>query len=102
MATATRRSSNRTARSAELNAKPTLTPVPDPAETPQPKPQPPAKPLATIDLGARPVTYYFPQITLGTGEVVSCSHSRYGHETEASARRCALQLVSTRGHRVEK
>jgi hypothetical protein len=39
---------------------------PKPSETPKPKP------TATIDLGAKPVTAYFPAATLASGEVVQC------------------------------
>lgn len=83
-----------------------LAPVPDtdpkPSETPKPqaKTKPEPKPAATVDLGARPVTYWFPSAKLSDGTTVSCPHSRYGHESEASARRCIGQLAAQRGHRV--
>jgi hypothetical protein len=101
----TRRS--RTARSAELNERPQLAPVPEPSETPakpapaKPKPEP--KPLATVDLGARQVTYWFPKATVEVdGKTVElvCGHSRYGHESEAGAKRCIAQLVGQAGGRV--
>lgn len=71
----------------------------EPAE-PQPKADPkPAKPEARIDLGDRPVIYYFPQATLSDGTVTQCSHSRYGHESSESAAKCIRALVAQHGHR---
>lgn len=102
------RRSNRTARAAELNEQqqqPKLAAVPNP-ETPKPapaKPKPAPKPLATVDLGARPVTYWFPKATVEVdGKTVElvCGHSRYGHESEAGAKRCIAQLVAQHGGRV--
>jgi hypothetical protein len=80
---------------AKQDAQPGLKAVP--SETPKPKP---AKPAATVDLGAKPVTMYFPTATLASGEVVQCAHQRYGHESEASARKCIGALAVQRGHRV--
>jgi hypothetical protein len=103
------RRSNRTGRAAELNEQqqqPKLAAVPDPSETPKPapsKPKPEPKPLATVDLGARPVTYWFPKATVEVdGKTVElvCPHARYGHESEASAKRCISQLVNQHGGRV--
>jgi hypothetical protein len=58
------------------------------------KPQPAANAEPVADLGARPVTYWFPSIKLGSGEVIHCEHSRYGHESEAAAKRCVRSLLA--------
>jgi hypothetical protein len=68
-----------------------------PSETPKPQP---AKPAAQIDLGSKMVEYFFPTATLSGGEVISCPHSRYGHEGAQAAKRCISALVAQRGHRV--
>lgn len=92
MATTTRRSrASRAADKAEANHQPNLTAVP--SETPKPQPE---KPTASLDLGARKIEYFFPSVTIN-GETFSCSHSRYGHESEASAKRCASALASQHG-----
>ena len=81
--------------------KPELTPVPSEtpkqALTPALKPQP--KPLASVDLGARQVTYYFPTATLSDSTIVKCVHQKYGHESEAAAKRCITALVAQKGHK---
>jgi hypothetical protein len=51
----------------------------------QSQPEPQAGPV--IDIGERQVSYWFPSITTN-GETHACKHTRYGHETEAAARRC--------------
>lgn len=79
----------------EETPKPTLTAVP--SETPKPAPQP--KPTAQVDLGAKPVTYWFPSAKLSDGTTVTCPHARYGHESEASAKRCISALVASKGHK---
>jgi hypothetical protein len=55
--------------------------------TSQPKPSEPV-----VDLGARQVTFWFPSITMPDGTVVRCEHQRYGHESEAAAKRCLRSL----------
>ena len=98
-ATPTRRS--RAARAADQAGQdqPNLKAVPES----QPKPETPksetpkAKPTATIDLGARQVTYWFPAIVLADGTRVECKHSKYGHESEASAKKCARSLAAQHG-----
>jgi hypothetical protein len=86
----TRRS--RATRSAAQAAQPK--PQAKPAETPKPEP---AKPTATIDLGAKQVTFHWPTITLPDKTVVKCSHTSWGHQTEAAARKCARQMAAEHG-----
>jgi hypothetical protein len=74
---------------------PSATPPATPAsEVPKPKP------TATLDTGARPVTYWFPSITLASGEKVACAHTKYGHESEASAAKCGRSLASAQGVKI--
>lgn len=89
--------------------KPDLKAVPDaqpgkplPSETPKAKPKDakPRKPAAAVDLGMRQVPMWFPSATLSGGETVTCPHQRYGHESEAAAKRCISALVAQRGHRL--
>ena len=81
---------------------PKLAVVPNPSETPKQATTPAlkVKPSASVDLGAKPVTYWFPSAKLSDGTTVTCPHARYGHESEASAKRCIAQLVAQNGHRV--
>jgi len=60
--------------------------------TSQPKP---AEPV--VDLGARPVTYWFPSIKLANGDTVRCEHQRYGHESQKAAEKCARSLLALHG-----
>lgn len=70
---------------------------------PQPKADPkPAKPEAKIDLGDRPVVFWFPSATLADGSTVRCPHVTYGHESPAAARRCIAAIVSRNGHQAAK
>lgn len=55
----------------------------------EPKQQPPK---GSVDLGAKQITYYFPSVTWPDGSVRTCEHTKYGHETEKAARRCAASL----------
>lgn len=69
-------------------------------QQPKPAPKPEPKPTAQVDLGARQVTYWFPKATLADGTVVECGHSKYGHESEAAAKRCISALVAGKGQKV--
>jgi outer membrane biosynthesis protein TonB len=72
-------------------------PAPAPAPAPQPKPEP--KPTATIDLGAKPVTYWFPVATLADGTKVACPHTKYGHESEKAATACIKSVIASKGQK---
>jgi hypothetical protein len=73
------------------------TPKPDPKPAAAPKPE---LPEAKVDLGAYALTYHKPFITLPSGEVVKCPHSRWGHEEEKAAKACARKLASEHGVRI--
>jgi hypothetical protein len=85
----------------------TVTPITAPGrsatgenEHPDPKPAAAAKPElpeAKVDLGAYALTYHKPTVTLPSGEVVHCPHSRWGHEAEKAAKACARKLAADNG-----
>lgn len=72
---------------------------PQPEPTPQPEPEPTkpaAKPTATWELGTVQVPYHHPSIQVGD-QTHTCPHTAYGHESEKSARTCALRLAAEAG-----
>lgn len=69
---------------------------PDEAQ-PAGAPKAEVKPAATLDLGAKPITYYYPAIVLADGTRIECSHRKYGHEAEAAAAKCGRALATQHG-----
>jgi hypothetical protein len=72
-------------------AKPTETPTTTPpaaAPTPSPKPEHEVK----IDIGLTSMPVWKP-IAVVDGQTWSCPHQKYGHEGEASAKRCINKIV---------